>query len=53
VWFNQVVTKAIRLIRPHKNPDMWLVHNPRLAIEAKITRSLTDMDGSYHIETSE
>jgi hypothetical protein len=30
---------------------MWSVHNSRLAIGAKMVRSLTDTDGGYHLET--
>jgi hypothetical protein len=52
VWFDIVVTKPTQLIRPHK-PNMWLVHNSRLAIRAKTVWSLTDTDEGYHIETSE
>jgi hypothetical protein len=52
VQFDIVVTKATRLIKPHK-PDMRSVHNSRLAIGAKTVWSLTDMDEGYHIEISE
>jgi hypothetical protein len=52
VQFDIVVTKATRLIRPHK-PDMWSVHNSKLAIRAKTARSLTDTSGGYNLETSE
>jgi hypothetical protein len=52
VRFNIVVTKATQLIGAIK-PDIRSVHNSRLAIGAKMVRSLTDMDEGYHIETSE
>jgi hypothetical protein len=50
VWFSEGVTRLLGLLGPIK-PDMWPVHNSRLAIGAKMTQSLTDTDDGYHIET--
>jgi hypothetical protein len=48
VWFDIVITKATRLIGPHK-PDMRNVHNSKLAIGAKTVWSLTDTGGGYSL----
>jgi hypothetical protein len=52
VQFDIVVIKVLSLSGSIK-PDMWLVHNSRLAIETKMVRSLTNTNKGYHIETSE
>jgi hypothetical protein len=49
VWFGKVVT-GLQGLPGHIKPDMWSVHNSRLTIGAKMTRSLTDTDQGYHIE---
>jgi hypothetical protein len=52
VRFGKVVTGLLGVPGP-KKPNLWLVHNSRLAIGTKTARSLTDKNGGYHIEILE
>jgi hypothetical protein len=52
VQFGEVVIGVLGLSGPIK-PDMRSVYNSRLAIGVKTTWSLIDMDGGYHLGTSE